>query len=105
MAHRRTLSIFVAISTLTGLMLPALRADATKCESPTQNYAYIYKFMVFVDGDEVAQEDPVALAWNTQGYLLVDQREAAGILTQSWRITHIPNDEDTINASGPVEGN
>lgn len=104
MTDCRLRSILIALLALVGLMLPALRADAnSKCDFYNENDAYLDRYAVKVDGEEVGEEDPAALSWNTRGYVIVRRHEDPGEVVDHWNIRHLPEEDDIIDAYSPVE--
>lgn len=106
MTTLRLRSILIALAALAALMVPALRAEAKKCDSPFHNSAAIYKFLVKVDGVEVGQDDPAALAWSSRGYVFVariEESEDSVDASEAWELFDIPQEGDHFEALGPVE--
>lgn len=85
-------------------LLPALRADAkNKCTFDDENDASVYKYAVKVDGVEVASDDPTSLAWNNRGYVAVRRYEDSEQISEVWALFDLPEEDDLIEARGPVE--
>lgn len=105
MTHDRLRSLTVGVVVVVALIAPAFRAGAnSKCDYDNENDAYLRRYAIKVDGVEVDEADPLMLAWNIQGYVMVRRLEDPNEIVDHWNISNLPEEGDLIYAYGTVEG-